>query len=40
VVKTIGIVEVALFAARAGRGAAGGHDHVDLMVDEIGSQCG
>jgi hypothetical protein len=37
-VKTIGIVEVAPFAASAGR-APLGHDHVDLAADEIGGQC-
>ena len=37
--KTIGIVEVAFFAASAG-GAAAGHDHVDLAADEVSGQCG
>ena len=37
--KTIGIVEVALFAASAA-GVPLGHDHVDLAADEIGGQCG
>ncbi len=37
--KTIGIVEVALFAASA-EGDAARRDHVDLAADEIGGQCG
>ena len=37
--KTIGIVEVALFAASAA-GMPPCHDHVDLAADEIGGQCG
>ena len=37
--KTIGIVEVALFAASA-EGVPPGRDHVDLAADEIGGQCG
>ena len=37
--KTIGIVEVALFAASAGT-VPGGHDHINLAADEIGGQCG
>jgi hypothetical protein len=35
--NTIGIVEVALFAANA---AAARRDQIDLTVDEIGGQCG
>ena len=35
--KTIGIVEVALFAASAA--GAVRHDHIDLAADEIGGQC-
>ena len=38
--KTIGIVEVALFAASAEGVAARRHDHVDLAADEIGGQGG
>ena len=38
--KTIGIVEVAFFAASAEGVAAARHDHVDLAADEIGGQCG
>ena len=37
--KTIGIVEVALFAASA-EGRPPCHDHIDLAADEIGDQCG
>ena len=37
-VKTIGIVEVAFFAASAEVGGDG-HDHVDLAADEVGGQC-
>src|SRR6516162_5591181 len=37
-VKTIGIVEVVPFAARAAGGAAHRHDQVDLAADEVGGQ--
>jgi hypothetical protein len=37
--KTIGVVEVALFAARIAVRLPRG-DHVDLAVDEVGGQCG
>ena len=37
--KTIGIVEVALFAASA-EAVPPVHDHVDLAGDEVGGQCG
>ena len=37
--KTIGIVEVALFAASAAA-VPPCHDHVDLAADEVGGQCG
>ena len=37
--KTIGIVEVALFAASTA-GCRRCHDHVDLAADEVGGQCG
>jgi len=36
VMKTIGIVEVADFAARAENGATTGGNHRDLLADEIG----
>ena len=37
--KTIGIVEVAFFAASAA-GSAARHDHIDLAADEVGGQGG
>ena len=38
VMKTIGIVEVALLRRACTGSAAVGHDHVDLAADEVGSQ--
>ena len=38
--KTIGIVEVALFAASAAASRRPSHDHIDLAADEVGGQCG
>ena len=38
--KTIGIVEVAFFAASAEGGPPLVDDHVDLAADEVGGQCG
>jgi hypothetical protein len=37
--KTIGIVEVALFAASAAGGAPAGHDHIDMAGDKVRRQC-
>jgi len=37
--KMIGIVELAPFAASAGRSSRGGRYHVNLAADKIGGQC-